>query len=155
MKFLAKPIEEKKETKEEEKEKKKKKEPKDKDKKDKDDKKEDKKEAKKKKKADAEGENEEAGEGSPRTKRETGESSPKTKRGLLGAAVSELVLHQIEEQSREKVCFLHGQKLVYFCETCEEPICDKCILLGPHNNQVYPTSVLILITMFSYIASTA
>ena len=63
---------------------------------------------------------------------------------------------QPEEGPKEKLCFLHEMKLVYFCETCEEPICDKCILLGPHNNQVSiiihnVTSLLIIWTFISCI----
>jgi hypothetical protein len=36
----------------------------------------------------------------------------------------------------EKICIHHGQALMFFCETCEEPICNQCAILGPHNNQV-------------------
>ena len=33
-------------------------------------------------------------------------------------------------------CLLHSRELVLFCMSCEEPVCDGCSTLGPHNNQV-------------------
>lgn len=47
----------------------------------------------------------------------------------------EIKVHE-QPAPKEKMCYLHNHRIVHFCETCEEPICDKCILLGPHNNQV-------------------
>lgn len=34
------------------------------------------------------------------------------------------------------MCVMHKGQLTYFCETCEDPVCQLCITLGPHNNQV-------------------
>ena len=36
----------------------------------------------------------------------------------------------------EKRCYYHQLPLVFYCESCEEPICEQCTVLGPHNNQV-------------------
>lgn len=36
-----------------------------------------------------------------------------------------------------KHCIQHQSELVYFCESCEEPICSLCTTLGPHNNQLH------------------
>ena len=38
----------------------------------------------------------------------------------------------------QKICYLHsGQPLKLFCESCEEPICHECQMLGPHNNKLH------------------
>ena len=37
---------------------------------------------------------------------------------------------------QERACVLHNDGLMYFCDTCEEPVCKLCISIGPHNNQV-------------------
>ena len=40
--------------------------------------------------------------------------------------------------SFQKNCYLHsGQQLKLFCETCEEPICHECQMMGPHNNKLH------------------
>ena len=40
--------------------------------------------------------------------------------------------------SFQKSCFLHnGQPLKLFCESCEEPICHECQMIGPHNNKLH------------------
>ena len=37
-----------------------------------------------------------------------------------------------------KTCFLHiNESIQYFCESCEEPICQKCQMIGPHNNKLH------------------
>jgi palmitoyltransferase len=37
-----------------------------------------------------------------------------------------------------KGCFLHNnEQIQYFCESCEEPICQKCQMIGPHNNKLH------------------
>ena len=37
-----------------------------------------------------------------------------------------------------KTCFLHNnEQIQYFCESCEEPICQKCQMIGPHNNKLH------------------
>ena len=35
------------------------------------------------------------------------------------------------------VCEIHKASYAYYCETCEEVICNSCITLGPHNNQYH------------------
>ena len=37
----------------------------------------------------------------------------------------------------KKLCFNHNSPLKYFCETCEEPICQECQILGPHNGKIH------------------
>ena len=40
--------------------------------------------------------------------------------------------------SFQKNCYLHsGQPLKLFCESCEEPICHECQMIGPHNNKLH------------------
>lgn len=34
-------------------------------------------------------------------------------------------------------CIHHNVPFQYFCETCEEPICQQCTVLGPHNTQLH------------------
>ena len=39
---------------------------------------------------------------------------------------------------QNKGCFLHNNEPIqYFCESCEEPICQKCQMIGPHNNKLH------------------
>jgi palmitoyltransferase len=46
--------------------------------------------------------------------------------------------HDSHRDEEEKLCYHHhNQKLVYYCESCEEPICQQCTTLGPHNNQLH------------------
>ena len=37
----------------------------------------------------------------------------------------------------KKLCYNHNSPLKYFCETCEEPICQECQILGPHNGKIH------------------
>lgn len=37
----------------------------------------------------------------------------------------------------KKLCYNHGNKLNLYCETCEEPICNDCFNLGPHNSRLH------------------
>ena len=38
----------------------------------------------------------------------------------------------------QKNCYLHkNQPLKLFCESCEEPICHECQMIGPHNNKLH------------------
>ena len=40
--------------------------------------------------------------------------------------------------SFQKTCYIHkGQPLKLFCESCEEPICHECQMIGPHNNKLH------------------
>ncbi|KAL4468003.1 hypothetical protein ABPG72_015873 [Tetrahymena utriculariae] len=53
-----------------------------------------------------------------------------------------LVQQPQPEQIDTKICVHHGTDLVYFCESCEEPICRNCTKLGPHNNQLHRINTL-------------
>ena len=37
----------------------------------------------------------------------------------------------------KKLCYHHGNPLKFYCESCEEPICQECHLIGPHNNKLH------------------
>lgn len=39
-------------------------------------------------------------------------------------------------------CYNHNLALKFFCTSCEEPICDKCQVLGPHNNKLHKISTI-------------
>lgn len=43
---------------------------------------------------------------------------------------------------KENGCVHHQQKLMYYCEACEEPICEQCTVTGPHNNQLHRINTL-------------
>jgi hypothetical protein len=45
------------------------------------------------------------------------------------------VLAPIEEF--RKMCYHHNQELRFFCDSCEEPICYDCTVMGPHNTQLH------------------
>ena len=46
--------------------------------------------------------------------------------------------NNILSSSLNKICFLHSKEdIQYFCESCEEPICQKCQMIGPHNNKLH------------------
>ena len=36
----------------------------------------------------------------------------------------------------QPVCMTHGKNLPLYCTSCEEPVCEACATVGPHNNQV-------------------
>lgn len=42
----------------------------------------------------------------------------------------------------KKLCFNHNLKLELYCETCEEPICNDCYELGPHNTKLHRVLLL-------------
>jgi hypothetical protein len=54
---------------------------------------------------------------------------------LKGPVQVPLVLGPIEEF--RKVCYHHNQELRFFCDSCEEPICYDCTVMGPHNTQLH------------------
>jgi len=37
----------------------------------------------------------------------------------------------------KKFCYLHNDALKYYCESCEEPVCNECNQFGPHNNKLH------------------
>lgn len=46
--------------------------------------------------------------------------------------------HPISEVPHlRKLCFHHNNTLKFFCESCEEPICQDCQMIGPHNNKLH------------------
>ena len=36
-----------------------------------------------------------------------------------------------------EVCFFHSQAIRFYCDSCEEPICYDCTIMGPHNTQLH------------------
>jgi len=36
-----------------------------------------------------------------------------------------------------KLCIHHEQTMTYFCDSCQEPVCNQCTVIGPHNNQLH------------------
>ena len=45
-----------------------------------------------------------------------------------------------EVEHLKNFCFTHSLPIKYYCNSCEEPICDKCQILGPHNNKLHKIS---------------
>lgn len=39
-------------------------------------------------------------------------------------------------EGQVRLCSHHGLVLEIYCDSCEEPICQQCIIMGPHNTQV-------------------
>lgn len=48
----------------------------------------------------------------------------------------------LHEGPSARNCYHHGIKLTMFCEACEEPVCDQCTVVGPHNTQFHKISGL-------------
>ena len=42
-----------------------------------------------------------------------------------------------EISNLRKLCYNHNLPLKYFCENCDEPICEECLIKGPHNNNCH------------------
>ncbi len=40
----------------------------------------------------------------------------------------------------KKLCYHHNNILKLYCESCEEPICNECQFIGPHNNKLHRIS---------------
>ncbi len=36
-----------------------------------------------------------------------------------------------------RTCYHHSVFLTLYCDTCEEPVCDQCTIVGPHNTQMH------------------
>jgi len=43
----------------------------------------------------------------------------------------------------KKLCYHHNLALKFFCESCEEPVCNECHTTGPHNNKLHRVSNVI------------
>lgn len=43
----------------------------------------------------------------------------------------------------KKKCYHHKKSLQSYCESCDEPICEDCIVQGPHNNKLHKTTNII------------
>ena len=37
----------------------------------------------------------------------------------------------------KKMCYHHNMPLKFYCESCEEPICQECQIIGPHNTKLH------------------
>ena len=37
----------------------------------------------------------------------------------------------------KKVCYHHNNNLKFFCDSCEEPICEDCQIYGPHETKLH------------------
>jgi septal ring factor EnvC (AmiA/AmiB activator) len=40
----------------------------------------------------------------------------------------------------KKLCYHHNNPLKIYCESCEEPICQECHMIGPHNTKLHRVS---------------
>jgi hypothetical protein len=40
----------------------------------------------------------------------------------------------------KKLCYHHHSPLKFYCESCEEPVCHECQMVGPHNNKLHRIS---------------
>lgn len=79
-------------------------------------------------------------------KKSKGKSEKSERSSIKSAAIVEkqLAVAGIQNQigNVPMVCVMHKSELKLYCETCEEVICELCITLGPHNNQVLLALVL-------------
>lgn len=42
----------------------------------------------------------------------------------------------------KKLCYHHNNPLKFYCESCDEPICHECQIIGPHNTKLHRISNL-------------
>ncbi len=49
---------------------------------------------------------------------------------------------QVPKQPPVRLCVHHNQPLKFYCEACEEPTCEDCHTLGPHNTELHRVSSL-------------
>ena len=50
--------------------------------------------------------------------------------------------HKITRTTPERLCVHHNQSLKFYCEACEEPICEECQYSGPHNTELHRVATL-------------
>jgi len=47
------------------------------------------------------------------------------------------ISYRIQHDIKPCLCYHHNNQLNFYCESCEEPICHDCRLIGPHNNKLH------------------
>jgi len=40
-------------------------------------------------------------------------------------------------QTVSKLCIHHSQPMAFYCDSCQEPVCNTCTVIGPHNTQLH------------------
>ncbi len=45
--------------------------------------------------------------------------------------------NEIDYIKIKKLCYHHQQPLILYCDTCNEPICNECQIIGPHNTNYH------------------
>jgi len=56
---------------------------------------------------------------------------------ILSSRFKDNVNAPIYREEKIRPCVQHKQSLQYYCEACEEPICDECQFSGPHNTELH------------------
>lgn len=59
-----------------------------------------------------------------------------SKKGLKDQTPKNMGLNN-PQNTNLRLCINHNKDLVFFCESCDEPICENCTYLGPHNTQMH------------------
>ena len=57
--------------------------------------------------------------------------------GTGNFAVNNLKESELALEQNQNFCYHHNQELLLYCDSCEEPVCDHCTYLGPHNTQLH------------------
>lgn len=77
------------------------------------------------------------------------ESNKTSRRDLKHSAGSgealpdDSLLEAVENTNTQlRTCYHHAVFLTLYCDTCEEPVCDQCTIVGPHNTQMHKISNL-------------
>ena len=56
---------------------------------------------------------------------------------IIPANSNHLRVNTNEINKTKKLCYHHQLNLEYFCESCDEPICKQCQIIGPHNTNYH------------------